>query len=235
MRRVKATSDPESVLELRQYTLVPGRRDELIALFDRHFLESQDTAGGRVLGQFRDLDGPDRFVWVRAFSDMTARLRALEAFYGGPVWAAHRDAANATMIDSDDVLLLRPAAGSGFRTDGLVRAAAGDSDDTSGGASPTVVHVTVVEVPVGAEPDLVGWWTGQVVPAVLAAGGRPLGCLVTEPAVNTFPALPVRADERVLAGFAGYAADVAAPRPQPPSGRVQQRLRLAPTRRSLLR
>ncbi|MEU0397925.1 hypothetical protein ABZ208_35265 [Streptomyces sp. NPDC006208] len=38
---------------------------------------------------------------------MTRRRRSLEAFYTGPVWRKHRDAANATMIDSDDVLLLR--------------------------------------------------------------------------------------------------------------------------------
>ncbi|RPK34941.1 hypothetical protein EES40_32340 [Streptomyces sp. ADI93-02] len=36
---------------------------------------------------------------------------ALEGFYTGPVWREHRDAADATMVDSDDVLLLR---GPGF-------------------------------------------------------------------------------------------------------------------------
>ena len=39
---------------------------------------------------------------------MAARADALGAFYGGPAWQAHGEAANATMIDSDDVLLLRP-------------------------------------------------------------------------------------------------------------------------------
>jgi len=63
----------------------------------------------RIIGQFRDLDNPDRFVWLRGFPDMATRGRALQAFYGGPVWKAHRDVANATMIDSDNVLLLRPA------------------------------------------------------------------------------------------------------------------------------
>src|SRR5207248_8870140 len=57
-----------------------------------------------VVGQFRDLDDPDRFVWLRAFDSMPARQAALEAFYYGPVWRAHRDAANDTMIDSDDAL-----------------------------------------------------------------------------------------------------------------------------------
>ncbi len=235
MRRVTTTSDPESVLELRQYTLVPGRRDDLVALFDTYFLESQDAVGGRVLGQFRDLDDPDRFVWVRAFADLASRQRALEGFYGGPVWAAHRDAANATMVDSDDVLLLRPAAdGSGFRTDGLVRAPAEDTGGGIGTASGPVVHVTVVEVPAGSESDLVAWWTAQVEPAERAAGGRPLGCLVTEPAANTFPALPVREGEHVLVGFVAY-DDASGVRPEPPVGRVLQHLRLAPTARSLLR
>ena len=62
-----------------------------------------------MLGQFRDLDDADRFVWLRGFESMAARPAALGAFYDGPVWKAHREAANATMIDSDDVLLLQPA------------------------------------------------------------------------------------------------------------------------------
>ena len=68
-----------------------------------------------VLGQFRDLDDPDSFVWLRGFSDMPTRKRALEAFYGGPVWKQHAGAANATMIDVDNVLLLRPLVGSRAR------------------------------------------------------------------------------------------------------------------------
>ena len=96
------------VVELRQYTLRPGRREALIKLFERDLLEPQEQLGMRVLGQFRDLDRPDRSVWLRGFPDMDARASALTAFYDGPVWAEHRDAANATMLDSDDVLLLRP-------------------------------------------------------------------------------------------------------------------------------
>ena len=83
-------------------------RETLIDLFDRELVETQEAAGMRVLGQFRDLDDPDAFVWLRGFRDMPARGRALTAFYDGPVWERHGGAAGATMIDSDDVLLLRP-------------------------------------------------------------------------------------------------------------------------------
>ena len=55
----------DEVVELRQYTLHPGRREELIALFDGFLVEPQEELGMRVLGQFPDVDDPDRFVWVR--------------------------------------------------------------------------------------------------------------------------------------------------------------------------
>src|SRR4051812_34279248 len=97
------------IYEFRNYTLRPGRRDTLIELFEREFVEGQEAAGMGVVGQFRDLDDPNMYPWMRKFTDMEARRAALTAFYGGPVWKANRDAANATMLDSDNVLLLRPA------------------------------------------------------------------------------------------------------------------------------
>jgi hypothetical protein len=166
------------VVELRQYRLHPGRRDALIALFDREFVETQEACGVTVIGQFRDLDDPDRFVWLRGFPDMAARTAALEAFYGGPVWAAHRDAANATMIDSDDVLLLRPAApGTGFDLEGLTR-------DGGGGG---VIVAAIRHLRSGEAPP----------PAPTGA----LAAFVTEPARNGYPRLPVREDANVFVTF----------------------------------
>src|SRR5215469_8417835 len=96
------------VVELRQYTLHDGARERLIDLFEREFIESQEALGIRLCGPFRDLEDPNRFVWLRGFHDMNQRSAMLSAFYDGPVWRTHRDAANATMVDSDNVLLLRP-------------------------------------------------------------------------------------------------------------------------------
>jgi hypothetical protein len=76
------------IIELRQYTLHTGQRDVLIDLFDREFVESQEALGIEVVGQFRDLDDPNRFVWLRSFLTMPDRAKALAAFYGGPVWKA---------------------------------------------------------------------------------------------------------------------------------------------------
>ncbi len=65
-----------TIVELRRYTLHPGRREELIELFEREFVESQEAVGAQVVGTFRDVREPDRFVWIRAFADMTVRLQA---------------------------------------------------------------------------------------------------------------------------------------------------------------
>src|SRR5258705_5606734 len=74
------------IVELRQYTLHPGARETLIELFDRELVETQEALGMSVLGQFRDLDGPNRFVWLRGFRDWPSRAPALKAFYvDGPV------------------------------------------------------------------------------------------------------------------------------------------------------
>jgi hypothetical protein len=213
------------VVELRRYTLHPGARDTLVRLFDAHFVEGQERCGMRVIGQFRDLDDPDRFVWLRGFADMEARTRALEAFYGGPVWKEHGPAANATMVDHTDVLLLRPAPGTaGFRFDPRLR-----PEPESPGVAGGVVIATIDHL---SEPaaDAVAARPGGTDAGVLAR-------LVTEPARNPFARLPVREDANVLVTFSSYAtADAYRPAPiATPGVHRREHLRLQPTRRSFLR
>jgi quinol monooxygenase YgiN len=207
------TADPQ-IVELRQYTLRPEQRDVLIELFERAFIETQEAAGITLIGLFRDLDDPDRFVWLRGFQDMDQRRDALTAFYGGPAWAAHREAANATMIDSDNVLLLRP--GSNVKAE----------------ASGALIAITVQAL--GAESE--DRFERQTRPDLERAGAQVLAWWVTEPSANTFPRLPVREGEKVLVWMATYpdptahAACLAAV--QAAGAKVLQRLRLEPTARS---
>ena len=98
-----------NVIELRQYTLHAGRREPFIELFDGTFADPLDATGMTVIGQFRDLDRPDRFVWMRGFQDMPSRAKELAAFYDSDLWHARRNEANASIDDSDNVLLLEPA------------------------------------------------------------------------------------------------------------------------------
>ncbi|QFU88691.1 NIPSNAP family protein [Amycolatopsis sp. YIM 10] len=179
------------VLELRQYTLRPGRRDELVELFDREFVTGQEACGMRVLGQFRDADDPDRFVWLRGFADMAMRAASLAAFYGGPVWAEHGPAANATMLDSDDVLLLRPA-----------RPDSGFVPVTT--ASTGVYTATICVV---TTPDFGSFFAESVSRQL---DQPPLAQLETLAVENNFPRLPVREGERIFIWFSRFADEESA-------------------------
>ena len=192
MTALNIDNDACAVVELRQYTLHPGGREVLIELFERELVETQEAVGMTVMGQFRDLADADRVVWLRGFCDMPSRRTALAAFYGGAVWQAHRAAANATMIDSDNVLLLRPAwPGSGIDMAGRIR------DATIRAASAALVEAHIFHLREPATAELLG-----LCRQTLARAGNPvLGCYVSEPAVNDFPRLPVREGEPVLVLF----------------------------------
>jgi len=185
------------IVELRQYTLHPGKRDILIELFDREFVESQEAVGMRVIGQFRDLNDPNRFVWLRGFRDMPSRAQSLKEFYGGPVWKAHREPANATMVDSDNVLLLRPALPlSGFSVNSDHRPQPRANEVSQGLLIATIYYFNA---PVGT--DFVDFFEHTLKPVVTDTGPSILAYFVTEQSANTFPALPVREAEHVFVWF----------------------------------
>jgi len=179
------------LVEFRQYTLHPGQRDTLIDMFERHFIEPQHAEGMKVIGTFRDADRPDRFVWLRGFADMDSRLAGLTAFYGGPVWQEHRNAANATMIDSDNVLLLRaPTPLAEF---------SGEA-----GPGPSGIIFAAVHYFRSDPAEALALFEAAVRPALDHAGVQILAWFLPEREANNFPRLPVR-DEQTLVWFARFA------------------------------
>lgn len=191
------------LVELRRYTLQPDRRDDLVDLFEREFLEPQEAVGMQVLLHAREPAAPDRFVWFRGFRDLPSRAPALHAFYGGPVWQAHRDAANATMIDSDDVHLLREAwAGAGF---------ASPPARPPLGAAPTraIVDVSIHHFAAPVDAADIAFFADAVAPLARECGARILASYATDPGPNEFPCLPVREGEHVFVQVAAFDDDAA--------------------------
>ena len=186
------------VVELRQYTLHPGQREALIDLFEREFIETQEACGMALLGTFRDLDDPDRFVWMRGFTDMRARANALAAFYEGPAWRAHREAANAAMLDWRDVHLLRPL--------GPLPAPTRDTL----AADDSVVTLTLYELRRGAEASFADFFERALMPLLWNASVAVAARFATEPAENTYPALPVHGTKTVFAWLGRHATAVRA-------------------------
>ena len=200
---MEATSIYGPIVELRQYTLHPGQRDTLIDLFEREFIEGQESTGMGLIGQFRDLDDPDRFVWLRAFKDMTTRAEALQRFYSGPIWQANRGEANATMIDSDNVLLLHVATpDSNFAPVDAPRAAT-----DAKGPGPGVVSVNIYYFDRGREREFVSFFERRMQPLLREAGIAVCASFVTETSANNFPGLPVRDKEFVFVWFAKFGSE----------------------------
>ena len=131
---------------------------------------------------------------------MTSRAKALNDFYSGPVWKAHRKAANATMIDSDNVLLLRPAfPTSGFSLENMKRAPVGaDEIPTS------LVVATIYYFADPVAPDFINFFEHTLRPVIEGLDATISASFVTENSENTFPALPLRTGENVFVWFSNF-------------------------------
>jgi len=176
------------VIELRRYTLVDGAAAPFSRCFETWFPEAFQQAGAVALGHFTERGSGDRFTWLRAFPDMAARLAANTAFYDGPVWREHKAALNGWIVDSDNVLLLRPL--------------------YAGAAIPLLPSVDPVGEPQGARglavAQLLQAAPGQADACARAAerwfdsyrgeGLVEAGVLATLDVANNFPRHPVRSD-----------------------------------------
>ncbi|HEU4844824.1 MAG TPA: NIPSNAP family protein [Burkholderiaceae bacterium] len=176
------------VIELRRYTLVEGAAARFSRCFETWFPEAFQQAGAIALGHFVERGDGDRFTWLRAFADMDARLAANTAFYDGPVWREHKATLNGWIVDSDNVLLLRPL--------------------YAGAAIPALPAVDPVAEPNGARglavAQLFQAAPGRFDECAAAAerwfatyrgdGLVEAGVLATLDAANNFPRHPVRSD-----------------------------------------
>ena len=197
-----AGSPPRSVslVELRQYVTYPGQRDALIGLFEDHFVEPQEELGMSILGTFREPEHPSHFTWIRGFADMDSRARGLNAFYSGPVWTAYRNAANPTMGDSDNVLLLRDAyPGSGFAVPASKRAPIGTSTLPGG-----LVAVNIYYLKSEPSAGFIDFFKRELLPELNRARIPVLAALVREMAPNNFPKLKIREGEKLFVWVARF-------------------------------
>lgn len=105
------------------------------------------------------------------------------------------------MIDSDNVLLLRPARpASGFVFD------AADRPSVDATAIPHGLFVaTIYPLVASAAKDFADVFDRTAMPELTTSGATPVAVFETEPAENTFPRLPVREGEHVFVWFARFA------------------------------
>lgn len=176
------------VIEFRRYTIRPGGREQFAKYFESFFPEAFQQLGAIAFGDFFERKQPDHFTWLRGFRDMDARATVNSAFYYGPLWKEHKAVLNDLMLDSDNVLLLRPLDPSR----GVAVLPAVDPVKEAAGAQGVVVAQIFA-----IKPGSMDLFAARAEPAFAkyrAAGAREAGVLVTLDAPNNFPQLPVRTD-----------------------------------------
>ena len=99
------------ILELRHYTLKPGRREDFIAFFEAHNRPALRDAGMLVFGPMRDLEHADKVHWIRAFWSLQDREQIKSKFYDGPVWHTQIEPTAMSMIDRYEAELVETTEG----------------------------------------------------------------------------------------------------------------------------
>lgn len=206
-KKVHEIKDPEfsvnqniKVLELRNYIMKPGKRDEFIKYFEQHFVTSQNILGGYILGQFRVKDADNRFLWFRGFNDMSTRSAYLPEFYRKSlVWKKFKSGANELIDDNDDVHLLRPLndiGSTGEQSKGV------NTNPFAGHKGIVVVdYYTANE---GQLDPLISLYKGKFTPYLQSIGVTNSTLWVSELSTNDYPSLPVIQDKNLLVAITFY-------------------------------
>jgi hypothetical protein len=74
------------LLEIRTYTLHPGKRPEFVSWFEEEVAPAMKAAGMSIVGSFESIEDDDVFVYLRRFVDEDERDRLTAAFYSSQVW-----------------------------------------------------------------------------------------------------------------------------------------------------
>lgn len=99
------------IIEVRNYKIKPGLRDQFIKLFESRAVPVQQSLGIKIFGPLLDLESPDVFVFLRAFPSMEERDRMKDLFYEGPIWKNELEALAMPMIETYSSVLTQTSAG----------------------------------------------------------------------------------------------------------------------------
>lgn len=175
-----------SLFELRNYATTPGRRDALIDMFERRFLDAYEAGGARVMGPFEVIGNEDRWVWMRALRDAKGRGEALASFYSSPAWNELSRAANATIKAVAYAMLLRQWSGGAF-DDPTQRLAAGAKRKRA-----AVIAIDIYLTKPRKEEEFARAFDAGALPHLAALNAAPFASFVTDRSENFYPRQRVR-------------------------------------------
>ena len=184
------------IVEFRRYTTKPRERQHFAEYFDSFFPEAFEQLGAIAFGEFFERKKQDGFTWLRGFHTKDDRAIVNSAFYYGPLWREHSKRINELLVDSDNVLLLRP-----FKPEGGITVLPAVDPVNEKDAAQGIVVALVFAAQAGHVDELAAH-TQSLFARYRAAGAREAGLLITADIPNNFPQLPVRTDGPYLVWLA---------------------------------
>ncbi|MBL6617660.1 MAG: NIPSNAP family protein [Reyranella sp.] len=86
------------IVEVRTYTVKPGKRSAFIEFFENRAVPAMRATGMAIFGPLLDQEKPDVFHWLRLFASPEERDRLRSAFYEGPAWKGELEAIAMPML-----------------------------------------------------------------------------------------------------------------------------------------
>lgn len=175
-------------IEFRRYTINEGGREHFAQYFESYFPEAFQQLGAIAAGSFFERKNQSGFTWIRGFHTIEARAVVNAAFYYGPLWKEHKKTLNDLIIDSDNVMLLRPLS----PERGVPVLPAVDPVTEANGAQGIVVaQIFAVKA---NSVEAFAKEAETTFARYRATGAREAGVMVTLDVNNNFPQLPIRTD-----------------------------------------
>jgi len=190
----KASTEPSTplnnfqVIEFRRYTIKEGGREHFAQYFESYFPEAFQQLGAIAAGSFFERGNQTGFTWIRGFHTIEARAVVNGTFYYGPVWKEHKKTLNDLIIDSDNVMLLRPLSPERGVT---ILPAVDPVTEANGAQGIVVAEIFAVKA---NSVEAFAKEAEATFARYRAAGVREAGVLVTLDVTNNFPQLPIRTD-----------------------------------------
>lgn len=175
-------------IEFRRYTIKEGGREHFAQYFESYFPEAFQQLGAIAAGSFLERKNQFGFTWIRGFHTIEARAVVNAAFYYGPLWKEHKKKLNDLIIDSDNVMLLRPlSAERGV----AVLPAVDPIAEVNGAQGIVVAQIFAIKA---NSVEAFAREAEATFASYRAVGVREAGVLVTLDVTNNFPQLPIRTD-----------------------------------------
>ena len=95
------------LFEFREYTCLPGKRDEWVKYMEEVVAPFQISKGVVITGMWVSETDPNLYYWIRRFVDETQRLQVYDAVYKHETWINVISPVVGSLIDRSKIHVTR--------------------------------------------------------------------------------------------------------------------------------